>query len=188
VAGASLVKLRVRLREAGATLSAMLLRYSRRRPKTLVFLSKGGTCRDPIAKAIANKLLETRKLKHPISVRAFAVGPISGSAASNAARYAIKEIYGEDLLANHRPELLTAELVSEADLILAMEGSLINEKTMPLAKTHSLKEFFGLDRDVADPWPDGMDAVTLERYRKCVNELRQILTQNFDRLVQVLDL
>lgn len=69
-----------------------------------------------------------------------------------------------------------------------MNKSLINQKTMPLAKTHSLKEFFGLDGDVADPWPDGKDATTLERYKKCASELRRILTQNLDRLVQVLDL
>ena len=165
-----------------------LWRALRGTPKTLVFLSSGGTCRDPMAKAITNKLLETRMLKHPINVRALAVGPLSGSAASYAARYVIKEICGEDLLADHRPQQLTAELVGEADLILAMNKLLINEKTMPLAKTHSFKEFFGLDHDVADPYPDGMDAITLERYRKCANELRQVLTQNFDRLVQVLDL
>lgn len=78
-------------------------------------MSSGGTCRDPMAKAITDKLLETRNLKHPVNVRALAVGPLGGSAASYAARYVIKEIYGEDLLANHKPEQLTAEHASEAD-------------------------------------------------------------------------
>jgi len=41
-----------------------------------------------------------------------------------------------------------AKLATEPALILAMNKLFINEKTTPLAKTHSLKEFFGLDGDV----------------------------------------
>jgi hypothetical protein len=48
----------------------LLWRYLRRTPKTLVFLSSGGTCRDPMAKAIAIKLLEAHKPKYPITIRA----------------------------------------------------------------------------------------------------------------------
>jgi protein-tyrosine-phosphatase len=169
-------------------LVGLLRQGSARTPKTLIFLSSGGTCRDPMAKAITDKLLETRQLKRPVNVRAFAVAPPSASTASYAARYVIKEMYGEDLLADHKPAQLTAEHVQKANLILAMSKSLINAKTMPLAKTHSFKEFFGMNGDVADPYPDGKDATTIDRYRKCATELRQILTQHLDRLVQVLDL
>ena len=173
-----------------STLLLLLWWYSRRTPKTLVFLSSGGTCRDPIAKAITTKLLETRKLKHRITIHAVGLGPLSKPEVSYAARYVIKEMYNEDLLANHKPEILTAELVQEADLILAMDKSLLLTpgKTLPTEKTFLLTEFLGIKGDVSDPWPDGKDPATLSRYRKCADELRQILTQNLDRLVRVLDL
>jgi protein-tyrosine-phosphatase len=105
-----------------ASLLLLLRRYSRSAPKTLVFLSSGGTCRDPMAKAITTKLLENTKGKHPITIRAVGLGPVSKPTASDAAMYVIKEMYNKDLLANHKPELLTAELAQEADLILAMVG------------------------------------------------------------------
>jgi hypothetical protein len=68
-------------------------------------------------------------------------------------------MYDEDLLLDHKPEMLTPELVRRADLILAMDGSLLTTpgKTLPRGKTFSLKEFFGEKGDVEDPWPDGMD-------------------------------
>lgn len=168
----------------------LLWSWSSRRRKTLVFLSSGGTCRDPMAKAIASKLLETRKLKHPIDIRAAGLGPISKPEASYAARYVINEMYNEDLLREHKPELLTPELAARADLILAMDGSLLTTrgKTLPHGKTFLLKEFFGEQGDVVDPWPDGKDVATLSRYRRCAEELRHLLTEHLDKLVQVLDL
>jgi len=85
------------------------LRWHKRqpKPKTLVFLSSGGTCRDPMAKAIAKKLLDARGLKQPVEIRAVGLGPLNSSKASKAARYVIKEMCGEDLLADHVPEMLT---------------------------------------------------------------------------------
>lgn len=164
--------------------------WRRRTPKTLVFLSSGSTCRDPMAKAIMSKLLVGRKLKHPIIIRAAGLGPISEDEASYAARYVIKEIYGEDLLIDHKPELLTVELAKRADLILVMDKSLLLTpgKTLPKEKTFLLKEYFGLNGDLRDPWPDGKDPATLSRYRRCAEELQQVLSQNLDRLVDVLDL
>lgn len=157
--------------------------------RTVVFLSSGGTCRDPMAKVITNNLLETKTLKYPVTIRAAALGPLSGKSASYAARFVIREMYGEDLLADHEPELLTQELVHEADLILAMDESLLTTrgKTLPMEKTFLLREFFGSRGDISDPWPDGKDAATLGRYRDCANELRQVLTSNLEQLVRVLE-
>jgi protein-tyrosine-phosphatase len=97
-------------------------------------------------------------------------------------------MYGEDLLKGHRPELLTPGLMEQADLILAMDKSLLLTpgKILPHTKAFVLKEFFGLQGDVVDPWPDGKDPATLQRYRACAQELRRLLTENIDRIVEVL--
>ena len=100
----------------------------------------------------------------------------------------IREMYGEDLLKDHRPEILTADLVAQADLVLAMDRSLLLTpgKTLPANKAFVLKEFLGLHGDVVDPWPDGKDDATLERYRACAGELRTLLTEHLDRIVDAL--
>lgn len=175
---------------SSASLYALMLLYSRQKTRTLVFLSSGGTCRDPMAKAIATKLLEIRKLRHPLQIKAASLGPLSKPEASYAARYVIREMYNEDLLAEHRPELLTAKLIKQADLILAMDRSLLLTpgKNLPAEKTFVLKEFFGSTGDVRDPWPDGKDVAALNRYRECANELRDVLSNNIDHLINVLAL
>jgi len=162
-----------------------------RRPKSrmLVYVSSGGTCRDPMAKVITTKLLENRKLNHPLQIKAAALGPLSKSQASYAARYVIKEMYNEDLLAQHKPELLTLETVEQADLILVMDETLLTTpgKTLPKGKTFLLKEFFGLKGDIEDPFPDGKDEATLSRYRECAKEIQDVIGNNIDRLINVLD-
>lgn len=158
--------------------------------KTLLYVSSGGTCRDPMAKAITTKLLENRKLRHPLHVRAMGMGPLTKPEASYAARFVIKKIYHDDLLANHKPELLTPEIVQQADLILVMDKKLMLTpgKSFPAEKTFIFKEFFGLKGDIPDPYPDGKDQVTLSRYRRCAEEIKSILEQNIEHLIQVLDL
>jgi protein-tyrosine-phosphatase len=127
--------------------------YPRRKVKTLVFLSSGGTCRDPMAKAILTKLLEASSIKHRLDVRAVALGPLSKDEVSFAARHVIKEMYNEDVLADHKPSVLTSELVKQADLILAMDRYLLLTpgKALPEEKTYVLKNFFGIKGDIFDP-------------------------------------
>lgn len=181
-----------RLSLPGLALVLVLLLWHRYRParKTLVFLSQGGTCRDPMAKAITTQLLKQRKPCPRIEVRAAGLGPLSATEASYAARYVIREMYGKDLLKDHRPELLTADLVAQADLILAMDKSLLGTpgKTLPQSKAFLLKEFFELQGDVVDPFPDGKDPAALQRYRACADELRTLLTAHIDRIVNTLNL
>ena len=46
----------------------ILWKHLRHRRKTLVFLSAGGTCRDPMAKAIATDLFDAMKPRPPIDI------------------------------------------------------------------------------------------------------------------------
>jgi protein-tyrosine-phosphatase len=178
-----------------AVLGLLFIAWKYLRPsRTVVFVSSGGTCRDPMAKVIASKLLGANGSDARITIVAAALNGTSATTASHGARTAIKDLYAEDLLANHKPRPLTERLASEADLILVMDHSLLKESKNALrgwptaysGKVYLFKEFFGLQGDIADPWPDGKDQQTIARYRTCAEELQQIMTANFDKLLAAL--
>ena len=162
--------------------------------KLLVYLSSGGTCRDPMAKAITLKLLEERSPQLNIRVEGMALGPTSGPRVSFAAQRAIEELYGEDLLRDYVPRIVTSEILDRADLVLVMDHGLLNPKVQPSGKTYVLppgktyvfKEFFGLEGDIKDPWPDGRHPTTLSRYRESATEMKEILENHFEHLLQAL--
>jgi protein-tyrosine-phosphatase len=169
--------------------------YFRSSSKTLVFLSAGGTCRDPMAKAIFSELLKARRPKFRIHIYAAGRGPEIGKQTSFAARYVIREMFGKDLLKNHEPQFFTPALMRQADLILVMDESLLltqdesrqRKKTLPDGKTFLLSEFVGSRGDVVDPWPDGKDDLTIGRYRSCAEQLRTLLNSGMERIVRTLE-
>jgi hypothetical protein len=75
-------------------LRAVARLYAHRKHRTLIFVSRGGTCRDPMAKAIAKEVFEKQGLRHPLDIRAAALGPLTETSPSHAARQVIKEMYG----------------------------------------------------------------------------------------------
>lgn len=152
--------------------------------KLLIYLSEGGTCRDPMAKVITQKLITERHPQLNLHVEAMALGPTSKTEVSYAARNAIKEIYGEDLLAGYMPRTVTVELLDKAHLILVMDRKLMMNKILPKTKTYVFKPFFGLDGDIKDPWPDGKDRATLTRYKERATEIKSILENNLEHLLE----
>jgi hypothetical protein len=70
--------------------------------RLLVYVSTGGTCRDPMAKAITLKLLERNPPDYALRVEAVALHDPSNATASRGSQRAIRDIYGQDLLADHR--------------------------------------------------------------------------------------
>ncbi len=70
-----------------------------RKSRLLIFVSTGGTCRDPMAKAIAEKLIEKKAPElEGLVVEGRALMDTSKDQPSHAARVAIRELYGHDLL------------------------------------------------------------------------------------------
>jgi|SRR5215218_406241 len=149
----------------------------------VVFVSSGGTCRDPMAKAVTQALLARQAPDARIRLETGALGTPSKESASNAARRAIQAMFGEDLLAAHRPSRLSGELIEDADLILVMTESMRRSSMLPPEKTQLLTRFFGADGEIADPWPDGEDEETTRRYVRCAEELRRAIEPNLWRLV-----
>ena len=150
--------------------------------RILVFISYGGTCRDPMAKVVVEQLMKERPPPYRLRVEAMALGPISKAQASINARRVVEKSYGCDLLAEHQPVQITERIIADADLILVMDHTLLT-KNLPLKKTYVLKHFFGIVGDVVDPWPDYGNEESLQRYANCLAELQAVLEAHYDNLI-----
>jgi hypothetical protein len=62
--------------------------------------------------------------------------------ASYAGREAIREMFGDDLLADYQLKRMTADRIDDADLIIVMAASLLQKKLLPEEKTFVLRPFF----------------------------------------------
>jgi len=155
--------------------------------RLLVYLSWGGTCRDPMAKIITEQILKKKPLLFKVKIKAMALGALTSTSVSYAARNAIKEMYGKDLLINHKPQMVTQEALDKADLILVMDRSLMDNKTLKnRSDIYLFKEFFGSSGDVVDPYPDGKNQERLSEYRKCAEEMRTLIELKIDLLISAL--
>jgi protein-tyrosine-phosphatase len=152
--------------------------------KLVVFVSYGGTCRCAMSKIVARKAFEGRSL--PFSIRFESMAATYGTAvrASNGARKAIAEAFGEDLLESHRVMKRNRGIIEDADLILVMDQKL--RAGLPSKKTQLLSEFFGFEGDIKNPWPDYAKGAE-QKYRKCLTQLRSFIEPNADRLITELE-
>jgi len=120
-------------------------------PRKILLVCSGNTCRSPMAEAIMRKVIESEfpEMAGEFLVESAGVSAIDGMAASDNALAAAAEI-GLDLSA-HRARLLTEELVSDADIILAMEGKhmagILALYPRAAGRVHTLA-----DVDIADPF------------------------------------
>jgi protein-tyrosine-phosphatase len=171
----------------------------------VVFVSKGGTCRCALAKAITRSLLRFNKDWADIRVESRAAGKPSLPTATQAAIRVAHSRLDEDWLSEHRPRRAGVGFLYEADLILATDRKVLEgvqnsfvdypgtdeDKVLVQneirSKTHLLTEFFGGSGDVKDPWPDRGDDSSLLEYEQCVNVLYSVISNGLDRLADFLE-
>lgn len=153
----------------------------------IVYVSQGGTCRCAMAKAITRYLLSERRQGARLRIESAAAGWPTAKQATPAARQAIKDLFGIDLLSDHCPATLTPAMTEDATLILAMDTGLL--KNLPPERTRLFREFFEgdlgdrNDLGIADPYPGSGDPASLQRYKECAEELRTIIEPNLSKLV-----
>ncbi len=146
----------------------------------VLFVCTGNTCRSPLAAAIAVRLLADRGAVLDVASAGTAAWP-DAPASDGSMLVGLER--GLDLSA-HRARTLTAELVADSDVILAMSTPHVTHTRLlgGAGRTFLLSEFashgaFGTE--ISDPFGGDLD-----RYRRTSDELWDVVAQAVDRLLQ----
>ncbi len=148
------------------------------RPRLILLLSTGDTCRSPMAAAYLRHQLAEHNVRG-VDVRTAGVSTIVGLLASAETQHVLK---AEDLDASrHRSNQMTSDLLRRAKLVLGMTPfhvqSALRLNECVRGRVHLLKEFTKSDlRNVQISDPMGG---TLEIYRTCLSEIKAAV----DRLI-----
>ena len=147
----------------------------------ILLVCTGNICRSPLAEVLLRRELEQRGADG-IVVTSAGTGAWEGAPASEGA-YLVALEHGLDL-SGHRAQLLTREVVKDADLILTMarhHRARVHELGGE-GRVHVIGEYVGRkgpEAEVADPF--GSD---LEVYRDTQEELDELIREAADRIEQ----
>src|SRR5687768_7699468 len=145
----------------------------------VLFVCTGNTCRSPIAEALARRFAGERNLSD-LEVGSAGTAAWDGAPASDGALLVAMERALD--LSTHRARLLTRDLVSGSDLILAMGPHHLEriEALGGTGKTHLLSSYASRgrsERSITDPFGGDLDV-----YRSAFDELDREVQQAIDRI------
>ncbi len=149
--------------------------------RRVLLVCTGNICRSPLAEAIMHRVLHDRGI-NGVEVGSAGTGAWDGAPASEGA-YLVGLERGLDL-SGHRAQLLTRELVEQADLILTMArhhrarvDELGGEGHVFVLGEYAGRE--GDEAEVSDPFGGDIDV-----YRDTCAELETLIAAAVDRVVQ----
>ncbi|NLJ25151.1 MAG: low molecular weight protein arginine phosphatase [Firmicutes bacterium] len=149
------------------------------KPKKILFVCTGNTCRSPMAEAIFRKM--TEEADHQWLIDSAGIHAATGARATFEAVEVLKGLKLD--VSGHSARQLTAEILEDADLVLTMtvshKRSIQMEFPSVAAKVFTIKEYAGKteELDIHDPYGCG-----LEVYQRVANELQADLALIWKRL------
>lgn len=133
--------------------------------KKVLFVCTGNTCRSPMSKALFEKLLKDKGIDN-ISVDSAGLSAVDGDGISANATEVLKEEGIE--LSYHKAKRLSAEMVNNADLIVALSPS--HRGIISACCPNHVGKTVVLGDGILDPYGGNIDI-----YRECRNEIKKAL-------------
>lgn len=141
----------------------------------VLFVCTGNTCRSPMAEKIFLNCLREKKIENVLvlsaGISADGVSPMSSNSV-----YALKELGIFDT--EHTSNILTTELLEEADLVLTMTSSQ-KDYLKSFKNVYSLKEYLDVD-DIVDPY-----GKSKEDYLACAKQIEQAMNKLIEKIEQM---
>lgn len=152
------------------------------KPRTVLFVCTGNTCRSPMAAALYNDMTLPREVcsacddsdLEPVSGVAYSAGlyaadgdPISAEALSVLQQSGVRPVEGVEYTA-HTARRVTREMIEEADVVVGITAAHAMELTMRFPQCAG--KITAMPMDVTDPYGRGENA-----YRTCLLQLRYCL-------------
>lgn len=147
----------------------------------ILFVCTGNTCRSPMAQAMFEQMADDSDvLRSSLEIGSAGTFASDGAQATEPAVRVMESLYGIEMK-KHRARQITPEIAEEADLILAMEASHIEEmlaicpEAEPKMSTllgyiHGIQGFPGEGYDIGDPYKE-----PVEVYEECAKQIEQAL-------------
>ncbi|WP_041701335.1 low molecular weight protein arginine phosphatase [Gottschalkia acidurici] len=147
----------------------------------VLFVCTGNTCRSSMAEGLFKDMLKSLGKDNEISVSSAGIYAMNNQSASENAIIAMKNKLVD--ISNHRSKQITMEMIEESDIILTMTNghkqAILQASPGINSKVFTLKEFVGLDGDIADPFGG-----SIEIYEESLKDIKIALQRLTQKLIE----